>query len=44
MTFKHLEFEELSDLVDDILVEEEREKCLAHISICNECKKNMNLY
>ena len=39
MTFKHLKFEELSDLIDNVLVEEEREYCLSHISLCKECEK-----
>ncbi|MCL2155268.1 MAG: hypothetical protein FWH53_06360 [Leptospirales bacterium] len=37
MTSKHLNFEELSDLIDNILVDEEREYCLTHISQCKEC-------
>ncbi|MCL1865403.1 MAG: zf-HC2 domain-containing protein [Spirochaetes bacterium] len=39
MTFKHLKFEELSDLIDNVLVEEEREYYLAHLSQCKDCKK-----
>ena len=39
MTSKHLKFEDLSDLIDNILTDEEREQCLAHISQCKECQK-----
>ena len=39
MISKHLKFEQFSDLIDDILVEEEKEYCLTHISQCEECKK-----
>ena len=39
MTFKHLKFEELSDLIDNLLTDDEREACLTHISQCKECEK-----
>ena len=39
MTLKHLEFEELSDLIDNTLTAEEKERCLTHISQCKECAK-----
>ena len=39
MMDKHLNFEELSNLIDNQLTDEEREACLAHISQCSECAK-----
>lgn len=39
MIFKHLNIEELSDLIDNVLSVEEKEAFLAHISQCRECAK-----
>jgi hypothetical protein len=39
MTLKHLNFEELSDLIDDELSEEQKKYCLAHITVCEICGK-----
>ena len=38
MTFKHLNFEELSDLIDNELSDQHRQLCLAHITICEICE------
>lgn len=38
MTLKHLNFEELSDLIDNELSEEQKEYCLSHISVCEICR------
>ena len=37
MTLKHLNFEELSDLVDNELSAERKEYCMSHITICKIC-------
>ncbi len=39
MTLKHLNFEELSDLIDNELSEKQREYCLSHITVCKICGK-----
>ena len=39
MTSKHLQFEELLDLIDNVLDEKEKENCLNHIASCKECKE-----
>jgi len=39
MTFKHLNFEELSDLIDNELSEQQKEYCLTHIKVCTICFK-----
>jgi len=37
MTFKHLNFEELSDLIDNELSDQQKQYCLAHITVCEIC-------
>ncbi len=37
MTFKHLNFEQLSDLIDNELPDQQKEYCLSHITICEIC-------
>ncbi len=37
MTFKHLNFEELSDLIDNELSDQHKQLCLAHITVCEIC-------
>ncbi len=39
MTLKHLNFEELSDLIDNELSDQQRDYCLSHISVCKICGK-----
>lgn len=39
MTFKHLNFEQLSDLIDNELSDQQKEYCLSHITICEICCK-----
>ena len=39
MTLKHLNFDEISDLIDNELSEKEKEYCLAHITVCEICGK-----
>ena len=43
MTFNHLNFNELSDLIDDELPEERKEYCKTHFSICNICAKEYEI-
>ena len=37
MTFNHLNFDELSDLIDDELSEENKQHCNTHLNLCNRC-------
>lgn len=37
MTLKHLNFGELSDLIDNELSEQQREYCMSHITVCEIC-------
>jgi len=39
MTLKHLNFEEISDLIDNELSDRQREYCLSHITVCEICGK-----
>jgi len=39
MTLKHLNFDELSDLIDNELSEQQKDYCLAHITVCKICCK-----
>lgn len=39
MTLKHLNFEELSDLIDNELSEQQRKFCMSHITVCEICGK-----
>ena len=37
MTLKHLNFEQLSDLIDNELSEQQKENCMSHIMVCEIC-------
>ena len=39
MTLKHLNFEQLSDLIDNELPEQQKEYCMSHIMVCEICGK-----
>lgn len=39
MTLKHLNFEELSDLIDNELNLQQKENCMSHITVCEICRK-----
>lgn len=39
MTLKHLNFEQLSDLIDNELSEQQKEYCMSHIMVCEICSK-----
>jgi len=42
MTLKHLNFEQLSDLIDNELSEPQKQYCMAHITVCEICGSEYN--
>lgn len=38
MTFQHLNFDQLSDLLDDEITDELKKTCLQHIAVCQSCR------
>jgi hypothetical protein len=43
MTFNHLNFDELSDLIDDELPEEHKQYCKTHFKLCTTCTKEYEI-
>lgn len=43
MTFQHLNFDQLSDLLDDEITDEVKQTCLRHIAICENCRHEYEL-